>query len=105
MRLNFLSVDDVLINLASEEYNKAALTKALKARVITPQFREEKDGKFKIVSFYAKKAGGLMAGHIIRHRLTDPAQLKAFDAEGYAFNASLSKGDTWVFTRPWPVQG
>jgi cytoplasmic iron level regulating protein YaaA (DUF328/UPF0246 family) len=97
--------DDVLINLASEEYNKAALTKALKARVITPQFREEKDGKFKIVSFYAKKARGLMAGHIIRHRLTDPAQLKAFDAEGYAFNASLSKGDTWVFTRPWPVQG
>ncbi len=97
--------DDVLINLASEEYNKAALTKALKARVITPQFREEKNGKFKIVSFYAKKARGLMAGHIIRHRLTDPAQLKAFDAEGYAFNASLSKGDTWVFTRPWPVQG
>lgn len=94
---------DVLINLASEEYNKAALTKALKARVITPQFREEKDGKFKMVSFYAKKARGLMAGHVVRQRLTDPERLKEFDAGGYAFNPSLSKGDTWVFTRPYPA--
>lgn len=94
---------NVLVNLASEEYNKAALTKALQARVITPQFREEKDGKFKMVSFYAKKARGLMAGHIIRNRVTNPEQLKTFDAEGYAFNPTLSKGDTWVFTRPYPV--
>ncbi|HQV42130.1 MAG: peroxide stress protein YaaA [Moraxellaceae bacterium] len=94
--------DDVLINLASEEYNKAALTKALKARVITPQFREEKDGKFKMVSFYAKKARGLMTSHVIRHRLTDPEQLKNFDAEGYAYNSKLSQGDTWVFTRAQP---
>lgn len=95
--------DEVLINLASEEYNKAALTKALKARVITPQFREEKDGKFKMVSFYAKRARGLMAAHVIRNRLGDPEQLKEFDADGYAYNCSLSQGDTWVFTRKYPA--
>ncbi|HCT40276.1 MAG TPA: peroxide stress protein YaaA [Moraxellaceae bacterium] len=95
--------DDILVNLASEEYNKAALTKSLKARVITPQFREEKDGTFKMVSFYAKRARGLMASHVIRNRLADPEKLKGFDADGYSYNAALSNGDTWVFTRKYPV--
>ncbi len=94
--------DDILVNLASEEYNKAALTKALKARTITPQFREEKDGKFKMVSFYAKRARGLMASHIVRERLENPEHLKKFDADGYGFNRTLSSGDTWVFTRRYP---
>ena len=95
--------DDILVNLASEEYNKAALTKSLKARVITPQFREEKNGTFKMVSFYAKRARGLMASHVIRNRLADSEQLKGFDADGYSYNAVLSNGDTWVFTRKYPV--
>lgn len=94
--------DDVLINLASGEYSKAALTGALNARVIAPQFREEKDGTFKLVSFYAKRARGLMAAHIVKNRLTHPDQLKGFSAEGYTFNATLSGADEWVFTRPYP---
>lgn len=91
--------DDVLVNLASDEYNKAALTKALQARVVTPQFREEKDGQFKMVSFYAKRARGLMASHIVKGRLTEVGALKDFSADGYAFNTKLSKGDVLVFTR------
>lgn len=94
--------DDILLNLASEEYNRAALTKALQARVITPQFREEKDGTFRMVSFYAKRARGLMASHVVRERLTHPEALKDFAADGYTFNRKLSVGDTWVFTRRYP---
>lgn len=96
--------DDVLVNLASDEYSKAALTSALQARVVTPQFREEKNGQFKMVSFYAKRARGLMASHIVRNRLHDVAALKDFDADGYAFNKKLSAGDTLVFTRRMPVK-
>lgn len=96
--------DDVLVNLASEEYNRAALTPALRARVITPQFREEKDGKFKIVSFYAKRARGLMAGWIVRNRLRDPAALAGFEEDGYALNAALSSEDAPVFTRKMPAK-
>lgn len=96
--------DDVLINLASEEYSKAALTPALEARVITPQFREEKDGRFRMVSFYAKRARGLMAGFLLRQRLDEPEALKEFAEAGYAFNRKLSSVDTWVFTRPMPAK-
>lgn len=94
---------DLVINLASEEYSKAALTRALNARVITPQFREEKDGKFKMVSFYAKRARGLMAAHVVKNRLSHPDELREFSAEGYEFNKKLSGADAWVFTRPYPV--
>lgn len=94
--------DDVLVNLASEEYNRAALTPALRARVITPQFREEKDGKYKMVSFYAKRARGLMAGWIVRNRLAEPAALLQFDLDGYALHAGLSTPDHPVFTRRMP---
>lgn len=96
--------DDVLVNLASEEYSRAALTPALRARVITPQFREEKDGKCKVVSFYAKRARGRMAGWIVRNRLADPAALASFDLDGYAFNPALSDGATLVFSRPMPAR-
>lgn len=96
--------DDVLVNLASEEYSRAALTPALRARVVTPQFREEKDGRFKMVSFYAKRARGLMAGFMLRERLARPEALKDFRAEGYAFNKKLSTDDSWVFTRKMPVK-
>lgn len=94
--------DDVLVNLASDEYNKAALTPALKARVVTPQFREEKNGQFKMVSFYAKRARGLMTAFMVKNRLREPEALKDFSAEGYAFNRKLSKGDVLVFTRRMP---
>ncbi|HEX4870549.1 MAG TPA: peroxide stress protein YaaA [Moraxellaceae bacterium] len=95
--------DDVLVNLASDEYSRAALTPALAARVVTPQFREEKDGRLRMVSFHAKRARGLMAGWIVRERLRDPAALRDFDADGYRYNAALSRDDTLVFTRPMPV--
>ncbi|GHE22438.1 peroxide stress protein YaaA [Halomonas urumqiensis] len=89
----------VLVNLASNEYFKAIDTKRLQSRVITPVFKDEKNGKLKIISFYAKKARGLMAAWMIRHRLDDPEGLKDFDVAGYHFNANLSEGDTLVFTR------
>ncbi|MBF7052196.1 peroxide stress protein YaaA [Halomonas sp. KAO] len=90
----------VLINLASNEYFKAIDTRRLEARVITPVFKDEKNGKLKIISFYAKKARGLMTAWMIRERLDDPEGLKEFDVAGYRFNAAMSEGDTLVFTRP-----
>lgn len=95
--------DDVLVNLASDEYSKAALTKALKARVVTPQFREEKNGELKMVSFYAKRARGLMAAYMVRNRLNEPEALKDFRADGYVFRSKLSTADTLVFTRKMPA--
>ncbi|MDR5900606.1 peroxide stress protein YaaA [Halomonas icarae] len=90
----------VLINLASNEYFKAIDTRRLEARVITPVFKDEKSGKLKIISFYAKKARGLMTAWMIREHLDDPEGLKEFDMAGYRFNAAMSEGDTLVFTRP-----
>jgi uncharacterized protein len=90
----------VLVNLASNEYFKAIDPKRLQARVITPVFKDEKNGKVKIISFYAKKARGLMAAWMIRERLDDPEELKEFDVAGYAYNPAMSEGDTLVFTRP-----
>lgn len=90
----------VLVNLASNEYFKAIDTRKLRARVITPVFKDEKNGKLKIISFYAKKARGLMAAWMIRQRLEDPERLKEFDVAGYRFDGDLSQGDTLVFTRP-----
>jgi len=89
----------VLINLASGEYFKAIRPKRLEARIITPVFEEVKQGQAKVVSFYAKRARGLMARHVIRHRLKDPEGLKAFSAEGYAFAPRASDASTWVFRR------
>ena len=89
----------VLVNLASNEYFKAIDARKLDARVVTPVFKDEKNDQFKIISFYAKKARGLMAAWMIRQRLDDPEALKAFDVAGYAFNAAMSQGDTMVFTR------
>lgn len=93
---------DVLVNCASQEYFGAADRKALKLRVITPQFMEVKDNKPRIVSFFAKRARGAMARHLTETRATDPEQIKDFSAGGYAFDPDLSDGDTWVFVRPYP---
>lgn len=92
-----------LINCASQEYFGAADRKALKLRVITPTFMELKDGKPRIVSFFAKRARGAMARFIVENRLTEPDDIKGFQTGGYAFDADLSEGDTWVFLRDYPA--
>ncbi len=96
------SESDLVINLASNEYFKSVKPKALKGRLITPVFKDLKNGQYKIISFYAKKARGLMARYIIKNRIEDAESIKGFDSEGYSFNPELSMGDTWVFTRDEP---
>ena len=91
--------DAVLINLASNEYFKAAKEKTIECRIVTPVFMDNKAGKYKIISFFAKKARGLMAAFIIKGKITDVEHIKKFDSEGYQFNATMSEGDKWVFTR------
>jgi len=91
--------DNILINLASNEYFKAVKAPKLKAEIITPQFKDFKNGQYKMISFYAKKARGLMTNFILKNRITNPNELKLFDMEGYEFNVQLSKGNNWVFTR------
>ena len=90
---------DILINLASQEYFKSVNTQKLKARLITPAFKDEKNGKYKIISFYAKRARGLMVRYAAEHNITDPEMLKNFDYEGYSFNAAASNESEWVFMR------
>lgn len=89
----------VVVNLASGEYFKAVPAKALKANVITPVFHEIKDGKARVISFLAKKARGMMARYAIDNRITNPKGLKAFDVDGYAFDAATSTADKWIFSR------
>lgn len=91
--------DEVLVNLASNEYFKSVKVKSLNGKLITPVFKDKKNGEYKVISFYAKKARGLMARYIIEKRLSDPAQIKQFDSAGYQFSASLSNDKQWVFTR------
>ena len=94
-----LTKDELFINLASNEYFSAVDTKALKVPVITPEFKDYKDGKLKMISFFAKKARGLMVRYIIDTNAKTIEDLKGFNYEGYAFDANLSKGNTLVFTR------
>ncbi|WP_375173757.1 peroxide stress protein YaaA [Pseudooceanicola sp.] len=91
---------DTLINCASQEYFGAVDVKKLGLRVITPTFLEEKNGKAKIVSFFAKKARGSMARFIITRRLTDPEGIRDFDFGGYQYDAEASSPDAPVFWRP-----
>lgn len=91
--------DDVLVNLASNEYFKSVNKKVLKARILTPAFKDWKNGQYKMISFFAKRARGMMSRYIIENRLTDPQDLKSFDVAGYAFDSSMSGEDDWVFTR------
>ena len=90
---------NTLINLASHEYFKAVDTRRLNARVITPIFKDEKNGQYKIISFYAKKARGLMVRWMAEQRIESPDDLRAFDVEGYRFNPAASNGTTLVFLR------
>jgi uncharacterized protein len=88
-----------LVNLASEEYFKSVKPKLLDVPVIAPVFEDWKNGKYKIISFFAKRARGMMARYAADHGITDPQQLKAFDVDGYAYDASVSTEKEWVFRR------
>ncbi|NLW04087.1 MAG: peroxide stress protein YaaA [Pseudomonadaceae bacterium] len=89
----------VLINLASQEYFKSVITKQLNQPIITPVFKDWKNDQYKIISFYAKKARGLMTRFILQNKIDRPEGLKDFDLEGYHFNKAMSEGNSWVFTR------
>jgi len=89
----------VIVNLASQEYFKSVDQKALKARVVDCVFEDFKGGHYKIISFYAKRARGLMARFAATQRLSLPEQLKGFDLDGYAFVPAVSSADTLVFRR------
>ena len=91
-----------VLNLASKEYFTAVKRKALKADVIEAVFREEQNGKSRIISFYAKYARGLMARWVIQNRVTQIELLKSFDLEGYRYDHSTSSAKQLVFTRPQP---
>lgn len=91
-----------LVNLASNEYFKAVNTKNLNSTIITPVFKDLKGGTYKIISFYAKKARGMMSRYIIENAIDSPAGLLEFNTAGYAYSAGLSQPDTPVFTRETP---
>lgn len=91
--------DDILLNLASNEYFGAVKRKALKARVISVDFKDAKNGQYKIISFYAKKARGLMSRYVIKERIETPDQLKDFDYDGYRYCPDSSSLDHLVFLR------
>jgi cytoplasmic iron level regulating protein YaaA (DUF328/UPF0246 family) len=91
--------DGLLVNLASEEYFSAVKPALLQGRIVTPVFKDWKNGRYKIISFYAKKARGRMAAWIIRERLQDAAGLCNFAEDGYCFDAALSSENELVFCR------
>ncbi|MGB9356140.1 MAG: peroxide stress protein YaaA, partial [Azonexus sp.] len=89
----------VAVNLASEEYFKAAVGRKINGLLIQPVFEDWKNGKYKIISFYAKRARGLMTRYAVLNRLDEPEGLKEFDYDGYAFAAEASDDKTWIFRR------
>lgn len=91
--------EKVLVNLASNEYYKSILPKKINTRVVTPAFKEERDGGFKMITIYAKKARGLLTRFILENNISNIEDIKAFDMEGYYFNNNLSGENDWVFTR------
>ncbi len=100
--INELAGDQTIVNLASNEYFKSVQAKKLNGRVITPVFRDVKDGKARTISYFAKRARGAMARWMIQHRVTDVEGLKQCDAMNYTFDAENSTADKWVFQRPQP---
>ena len=92
----------VLVNLASNEYFKSVKLKALKVPVITPVFKEIKDGRGRVISFLAKKARGMMTRYVIDNRLTEVEALKSFNREGYGYDSAASTATQWVFSRAQP---
>ena len=90
---------DVLLNLASTEYFKSVKKKSLNAEIITPHFKDWKNGQYKMISFFAKKARGLMAKYVIQNQITEVEKIKQFDLAGYEYHDAFSQGNDWVFTR------
>lgn len=89
----------LVINLASNEYFSSVKPKVLDAKIITPVFKDKKNGEYKIISFFAKKARGMMSAYIIQNRILNPEAIKTFDTGGYSFNQTMSTEFEWVFTR------
>lgn len=96
------SGSDLVVNLASKEYFSSVKQEALDGEVVTPVFKDEKNGTFKVISFYAKKARGMMADFIVRNRIESADGLKAFDGGGYRFDMEASEGNTMAFLRSGP---
>jgi len=94
-----LEESDVLINLASVEYFKSIQAKNIHCPIITPEFKENKNGTYKVIGIFAKKARGLMTRYIIQNRITNVESIKGFNVGGYIWNPSLSDDKNWVFTR------
>ena len=94
-----LQKDELFVNLASQEYFGAVDAKKLKVPVITPEFKDFSNGKLKVISFFAKKARGLMTRYLVENNIQTVDEIKLFNTDGYQFDASLSKGNQLVFTR------
>ena len=94
-----MGANEVLVNLASTEYYKVIKSKLIKAPIITPQFKDYKNGKLKIISFFAKKARGMMVRYIIDNNIDDIESLKGFNYGGYSFKEDLSSEKEFVFVR------
>ena len=92
----------ILVNLASNEYFNAVDATRIDARIITPNFKDLKKGRYKFISFFAKKARGLMAAYLIKNRVSTLKALKAFDWQGYRFSPADSSANDWVFLRDQP---
>ena len=92
----------MLVNLASNEYFKSVRAKGLEADIVTPVFKDKKNGKYRVISFFAKKARGQMARYIIDNALNEPDGLKKFRVDGYRFNKGESTARELVFTRDKP---
>ncbi len=97
--LNEENEDGIIVNLASAEYFKAVDKKALKGRIITPSFKDLKNGEYKTIMVFAKRARGSMARYIVDHSITNLEDIKGFDTDGYRYDENLSTEDDWVFTR------
>lgn len=93
------SGSDVIVNLASNEYFNAVKKGLKDVTIVTPAFKDFKNGEYKMISFFAKKARGMMARFAVQNAISNPEDLKAFDHDGYIFNKELSKEKSWVFTR------
>lgn len=91
--------EGTIVNLASTEYFKAVDLKKLKGKVITPTFKEFKNGDYKVIMVFAKRARGSMARYIVDHSITNAEDLKAFDVDGYRYDENLSSENDWVYTR------
>ena len=94
-----LQKDEVIVNLASTEYFKVIKANLLKNKIITPIFKEFKNGQYSVVMMYAKHARGAMARYLIEQNITDIEELKLYDVDGYQYDDLLSTDSEWVFTR------